>query len=56
MSAIRLSAGKATGNAMFLFAPLHLLIALVPTAIFLLILYWVIRLAVRHGTRDSRKK
>jgi len=45
-----------TGIAMgVIFAPLHLLIALVPAAIGLLILYWVIRLAVRHGIRDSRK-
>ena len=40
---------------MFLLAPLHLLIALIPAAIVLLILYWVVRLAVRHGIRDSRR-
>jgi hypothetical protein len=38
-----------------IFAPLHLLIAIAPAAIGLWILYWVIRLAVRHGIRDSRK-
>jgi hypothetical protein len=43
-----------TGFAMF-FAPLHFLIALIPAAIGLWILYWVIRLAVRHGIRDSRR-
>ena len=43
------------GYAMFLFAPLHLLIALIPAAIGLLILYWVVRLAVRHGIRDTKK-
>ena len=37
------------------FAPLHLLVALVPAIIGLFILYWIIRLAVRHGIRDSRK-
>jgi hypothetical protein len=37
------------------FAPLHLLVALVPAIIGAFILYWIIRLAVRHGIRDSRK-
>jgi uncharacterized membrane protein YeaQ/YmgE (transglycosylase-associated protein family) len=37
------------------FAPLHLLVALVPAIIGAFILYWIIRLAVRHGNRDSRK-
>ena len=46
---------KATGYAMFLLAPVHLLIALIPAAIGLLILYWVVRLAVRHGIRDTKK-
>ncbi len=41
---------------MFLFAPLHLLIDLVVVLIPLLVLYWVIRLAVRHGRRDSDRK
>ena len=51
-----LPADKFTGFAMgVIIVPLHLLIALVPAAIGLLILYWVIRLAVRHGIRDSRK-
>jgi hypothetical protein len=43
------------GDQMFLFAPLHLLsllIFLIP----LLVLYWVIRLAVRHGNRDSKRQ
>jgi hypothetical protein len=56
MSAIKFSAAKVTGDAMFIFAPLHLVVALIPAAIALLILYWVVRLAVRHGVRDSRKK
>ena len=50
-----ISGRKATGYAMFLLAPLHLLIALIPAAIGLLILYWVVRLAVRHGIRDTKK-
>lgn len=37
------------------FAPLHLLVALIPTIIGALVLYWIIRLAVRHANRDSRK-
>jgi uncharacterized membrane protein YeaQ/YmgE (transglycosylase-associated protein family) len=37
------------------FAPVHLLVALVPAFIGAFILYWIIRLAVRHGNRDSRK-
>jgi hypothetical protein len=49
---------------MFGFHPLHWLffgtfgwlIHLVPLIIVLVLLYWVIRLAVRHGNRDSRKK
>ena len=39
---------------MFLFAPWHvlsLLVFLIP----LVVLYWVIRLAVRHGNRDSNR-
>jgi uncharacterized membrane protein YeaQ/YmgE (transglycosylase-associated protein family) len=36
-------------------APLGILIALVPAAIGAVILYWIIRLAVRHGIRDSRR-
>jgi hypothetical protein len=36
---------------MFLFAPWHVLILLIP----LVVVYWVIRLAVRHGTRDSNR-
>jgi hypothetical protein len=56
MSAITFSTAKITGDAMFIFAPLHLLGAIIPAAIVLLILYWVVRLAVRHGARDSRKK
>ena len=47
---------KGHGDAMFIFAPLHLVVTLIPAAIVLLILYWVVRLAVRHGVRDSRKK
>jgi hypothetical protein len=38
-----------------MFAPLHLLVALIPAIISVLVLYWIIRLAVRHGIRDSRK-
>lgn len=37
------------------FAPLHLLVLLLYLAIPALILYWIVRLAVRHGMRDSRK-
>jgi hypothetical protein len=36
-------------------APLEILIALIPAIIGVLILYWIIRLAVRHGIRDSRR-
>lgn len=40
-------------------APLHLLVTLtvvlIPLVVGGLILYWIIRLAVRHGTRDARK-
>jgi len=36
-------------------APLHILVVLIPLVVGALILYWIIRLAVRHGTRDSRK-
>jgi hypothetical protein len=35
--------------------PLHILVVLIPAAIGALILYWIIRLAVRHGIRDSRR-
>jgi hypothetical protein len=38
-----------------LFAPLHRLFGLIVLAAVLLALYWVIRLAVRHGSRDSRR-
>jgi uncharacterized membrane protein YeaQ/YmgE (transglycosylase-associated protein family) len=37
------------------FAPLGILVALIPAVIGALILYWIIRLAVRHGIRDSRR-
>ena len=37
------------------FAPLHIVIVLLYLAIPCLILYWIVRLAVRHGMRDSRK-
>ena len=33
----------------------HILITLLYLAIPALILYWIVRLAVRHGMRDSRK-
>jgi hypothetical protein len=33
----------------------HILIILLYLAIPALILYWIVRLAVRHGMRDSRK-
>jgi len=36
-------------------APLGILVALIPAAIGAVILYWIIRLAVRHGIRDSRR-
>lgn len=36
-------------------APLGILIALIPAIIGAVILYWIIRLAVRHGIRDSRR-
>jgi hypothetical protein len=36
-------------------APLGILVALIPAAVGGLILYWIIRLAVRHGIRDSRR-
>jgi len=36
-------------------APVHILIALIPLVVGALILYWIIRLAVRHGMRDSRR-
>jgi hypothetical protein len=39
---------------MMVFA-LHALVALVPAASVLLILYWVIRLAVRHAIKDARR-
>ena len=38
---------------MFLFAPWHLL-SLVIILIPLMVVYWLIRLAVRHGIRDSK--
>lgn len=37
------------------FTQLHFLVVLIPLFIGALILYWIIRLAVRHGVRDSRK-
>jgi hypothetical protein len=40
---------------MLLFAPIHLLLLLIFAAVPLLVLYWLIRLAVRHGIRDSRR-
>jgi hypothetical protein len=48
---------------MFGFHPLHWLLFdpfgwlyhLLPAIIVLVILYWVIRLAIRHGNKDSRK-
>jgi hypothetical protein len=39
---------------MFFFAPWHLLILVIPLLVLLLV-YWVIRLAVRHGIRDSKR-
>jgi uncharacterized membrane protein len=48
------------GSIMMYLAPLHvlafLLVGVLPALIGLLILYCVIRLAVRHGIRDARKK
>jgi hypothetical protein len=38
----------------WLFAPVGLALHLLPMIIVLVVLYWVIRLAVRHGNRDSR--
>jgi uncharacterized membrane protein YdjX (TVP38/TMEM64 family) len=38
------------------FAPLGFLVALVPLALGAVILYWVIRLAVRHAIKDSRRR
>jgi hypothetical protein len=38
----------------WLFAPVGLVFHLLPTIIVIVVLYWVIRLAVRHGNRDSR--
>ena len=47
---------------MFGFHPLHWLFGsfawlyhLLPAIIVLMVLYWVIRLAVRHGNKDSRR-
>ncbi len=40
---------------MFFVAPWHLL-SLLFLLIPLLVLYWVIRLAVRHGMRDSKRQ
>jgi hypothetical protein len=39
----------------WLFAPFALVEHLLPLIIALVVLYWVIRLAVRHGNRDSNK-
>jgi uncharacterized membrane protein YeaQ/YmgE (transglycosylase-associated protein family) len=36
-------------------APLGILVALIPAAVGAMILYWIIRLAVRHGIRDARR-
>jgi uncharacterized membrane protein YdjX (TVP38/TMEM64 family) len=36
-------------------APLGILVALIPAAIGAVVMYWVIRLAVRHAIRDSRR-
>jgi len=36
-------------------APLGILVALIPAVVGAVILYWIIRLAVRHGIRDSRR-
>jgi hypothetical protein len=36
-------------------APVAILIALIPAIVGALFLYWIIRLAVRHGIRDSRR-
>ena len=36
-------------------APLGILLALAALALGALILYWVIRLAVRHAIRDTRR-
>jgi hypothetical protein len=36
-------------------APIHVLFLFVPAVLGALLLYWIIRLAVRHGIRDSRK-
>jgi hypothetical protein len=40
---------------MFLIAPWHVLTLLIVLLIALLVLYRVIRLAVRHGNRDSQR-
>ncbi len=39
----------------WLFAPVGLLFHLLPVIIIIVVLYWVIRLAVRHGNRDSSR-
>jgi hypothetical protein len=39
----------------WLFGPFGWLYHLLPAIIVLLVLYWVIRLAVRHGNKDSRR-
>jgi hypothetical protein len=39
----------------WLFAPVGLVFHLLPIIIVLLVLYWVIRLAVRHANKDSRE-
>ena len=40
---------------MWLFPPVHLLFDLLIFVAPLIVIYWVIRLAVRHGIRDSRR-
>jgi hypothetical protein len=37
----------------WLFAPVGLVFHLLPAVIVIVVLYWVIRLAVRHGNQDG---
>jgi hypothetical protein len=39
----------------WLFGSVGLVYHLLPTLVVLLVLYWVIRLAIRHGNQDSRR-
>jgi hypothetical protein len=39
----------------FAVAPVGILLVLIPAVVSVLFLYWIIRLAVRHGIRDSRR-